>query len=737
MKHITYIFSVTAATLIACILSTMGLSAKNRTGLSPAASVECLIERICPGASKHFFIKIDTSATESYFELAQGSDNRIIISADCPINAATGLNWYLKYYAGIHLSWNCMRAELPAELPPVPVPERRTTRSQYRYYLNYCTFSYSMAFWDWARWEQELDWMALHGINLCLAAVGSDALWLNVLHRLGYSGTDAADFIAGPAFQAWWLMNNLEGWGGPNPSSWYARNTELQKRILSRMAELGIEPVLPGYSGMLPHDAAERLGLNVADPGLWQGYHRPAFLQPEDGNFQKIADIYYEESEKLFGKARFYSMDPFHEGGRTSGVDLEAAGKAIHSAMQRNSPGAKWVVQAWGANPRPAMISSVPRGDMLVLDIYSESRPQWGDPSSSWYRPEGFDGHDWLYCMLLNFGGNVGLHGKMQHVIDEYYKADSSRFSGTMLGVGLTMEGIENNPVMYELLCELPWRPEHFSKDEWLQGYLRARYGRITPKVLQAWRLLAGSIYECPAASTQQGTHESIFCARPSLDTYQASSWSEMSDYYDPQDIIEAADLMVQAAPDFAGRDNFEYDLVDILRQAIAEKGRLTYKAIQQAYTSRDTSALRTHGENFLTLILLQDSLLSSRREFMVGNWIAQARALGKDEAMKDWLEWNARVQITTWGNRTASDTGGLHDYAHKEWSGLLADFYYLRWKTWLDRLLADPTGPDPALSIDYYSLEEPWTLRKNTYPSNPISSPIPTAIRIWSTIPK
>ena len=88
-----------------------------------------------------------------------------------------------------------------------------------------------------------------------------------------------------------------------------------------------------------------------------------------------------------------------------------------------------------------------------------------------------------------------------------------------MLGVGLTMEGIENNPVMYELLCELPWRPEHFSKDEWLQGYLRARYGRIAPKVLQAWRLLARSIYECPAASTQQGTHESIFCARPSLNT--------------------------------------------------------------------------------------------------------------------------------------------------------------------------------------------------------------------------
>ena len=211
-----------AAVILLCIAAlTRTVSASCHEGISPSAPVYSLIERICPGSSGNFIILIDTAASGSFFELSQSADGRVSISADCPVSAATGLNWYLKYYAGIHLSWNCMRAELPAELPPVPVPERRTTRSQYRYYLNYCTFSYSMAFWDWARWEQELDWMAIHGINLCLAAVGSDALWLNVLRRLGYSDSDAADFIAGPAFQAWWLMNNLEGWGGPNPSSWY------------------------------------------------------------------------------------------------------------------------------------------------------------------------------------------------------------------------------------------------------------------------------------------------------------------------------------------------------------------------------------------------------------------------------------------------------------------------------------------------------------------------------------
>ena len=73
-------------------------------------------------------------------------------------------------------------------------------------------------------------------------------------------------------------MNNLEGWGGPNPESWYIRQEKLQKKIVKRMREYGIEPVLPGYCGMVPHNAKEKLGLNVADPGFWCSYHRPAFF---------------------------------------------------------------------------------------------------------------------------------------------------------------------------------------------------------------------------------------------------------------------------------------------------------------------------------------------------------------------------------------------------------------------------------------------------------------------------
>ena len=426
-----------------------------------ASPIDGLLERIDKGASRKFVIEQIKSPTD-FFELDQKGD-KVVIRGNNYVSIATGINWYLKYYAGIHLSWNGMQATLPEVLPAVTKKERHETGLKLRYDLNYCTFSYTMAFWDWDRWEKEIDWMALHGINLPLAMTGVESVWYNVLKKLGYNKEEINEFISGPGFMAWWLMNNLEGWGGPNPDSWYRQQTVLQKKILKRMREYGIEPVLPGYSGMVPHNAKEKLGLNVSDPGLWCGYRRPAFLQPTDPRFQEIASLYYKEMEKLFGKANYYSMDPFHEGGNVAGVDLDAAGKAIMSAMKKVNPKAVWVAQAWQANPRSKMIENLKAGDMIVLDLFAESRPQWGDTESTWYRKSGFGQHDWIYCMLLNYGGNVGLHGKMAHVIDEFYKAKESPFGKTLCGVGMTMEGSENNPVMFELLTELPWREQPVS----------------------------------------------------------------------------------------------------------------------------------------------------------------------------------------------------------------------------------------------------------------------------------
>lgn len=693
--------------------------------------VHDLLERIDPGASKKFIIQVKKGQSD-FFELDQKGD-KIVIRGNNYVNIATGLNWYLKYYAGIHLSWNGMTAKLPESLPKVSTPVRKETNLSLRYDFNYCTYSYTMAFWDWKRWEKEIDWMALHGINLPLAVVGQECVWKNMLEKLGYTKEEINKFIAGPAFLAWWAMNNLEGWGGPNPDSWYTQQEALQKKILKRMREYGIEPVFPGYSGMVPHDANKKLGLNVTEPALWNGFTRPAFLLPTDSRFNEIASLYYKELEKLFGKANYYSMDPFHELEDAGSVDFDAAGKAVLKAMKDVNPKATWVIQGWTENPRPEMIKNLNNGDILILDLFSECRPMWGIPSI-WKREKGYEQHDWLFCMIENFGGNVGLHGRMDQLLNNFYLTKNNPLAAHLKGIGLTMEGSENNPVMFELMCELPWRPEKFTKEEWLKDYLFARYGVRDEKITQAWSILADGIYNCPFGNNQQGPHESIFCGRPGLNNFQASSWSKMQNYYDPTSTEAAARLMLEVADKYKGNNNFEYDLVDIVRQSLSDRGRIVYNQTIADFKSFDKKSFAAHSQEFLNILLAQDRLLGTRSEFRVGRWIEQARNLGTTPEEKDLYEWNARVQITTWGNRVCANDGGLRDYAHKEWNGLLKDFYYKRWAAYW-QTLQDVLDGKPMVELDYYAMEEPWTLAHNPYASQPEGDCVSVAKEVFNEV--
>lgn len=693
--------------------------------------VHDLLERIDPGASKKFIIQVKKGSSD-FFELDQKGD-KVVIRGNNYVNIATGLNWYLKYYAGIHLSWNGMTAELPESLPKVSTPVRKETNLSLRYDFNYCTYSYTMAFWDWERWEKEIDWMALHGINLPLAVVGQECVWKNMLEKLGYSKEEINKFIAGPAFLAWWAMNNLEGWGGPNPDSWYTQQEALQKKILKRMREYGIEPVFPGYSGMVPHDANQKLGLNVTEPKLWNGFTRPAFLLPTDSRFKEIAALYYKEQEKLFGKANYYSMDPFHELEDAGSVDFDAAGKAVLHAMKAVNPKATWVIQGWTENPRPEMIKNLNNGDILILDLFSECRPMWGIPSI-WKREKGYEQHDWLFCMLENFGGNIGLHGRMDQLLNNFYLTKNNPLAAHLKGIGLTMEGSENNPVMFELMCELPWRPEKFTKEEWLKGYIKARYGTYDETVAKAWDILANGIYNCPFGNNQQGTHESIFCGRPSLNNFQASSWSKMENYYDPTTTEDAARLMLKVADKYKGNNNFEYDLVDIVRQSLSDRGRIVYNQTVADFKSFDKKSFAAHSQEFLNILLAQDRLLATRSEFRVGRWIEQARNLGTTPEEKDLYEWNARVQITTWGDRVCANDGGLRDYAHKEWNGILKDFYYKRWAAYW-QTLQDVLDGKPMVELDYYAMEEPWTVAHNPYPAKGEGDCISVAKEVFNEV--
>ena len=321
--------------------------------------------------------------------------------------------------------------------------------------------------------------------------------------------------------------------------------------------------------------------------------------------------------------------------------------------------------------------------------------------------------------MLQSFGGRVGLHGRMGELADNYSEA---RKAGGLRGIGYTMEAIEGNPVIYELMSELPWRDTVVVSD-WIRDYVFARYGARDAALEEAWQLLATSVYDARRPNNQQGPVESAFCARPAWDAFRVYARSKTEPYYDVLAVRKAASLMLSVADKYRGNGNFEYDLVDVVRQAVADRGReLLYAHDSEAFTQA---------------LLAQDRLLGSRPEFMVGAWIGDALKLAEavapgDAAVRALFERNARLQLTTWGDRACADGGKLHDYAYKEWNGLLRDFYLPRWQAFFD---AEASAPGSGAALDWYALEEPWTLRADSYPSASLADPIDIARDVFTAV--
>ena len=648
-------------------------------------------------------------------------DGKPCVKGNSILAITTGINWYLNHYAHINLSWNNLYLnDLSSYEFPIPSEEEvHVCSADYRYYLNYCTFSYSMSVWTWERWEKEIDWMALHGINMPLQIVGLDVVWKRLLTEYyNYTSEEADAFVAGPCFQAWWGMNNLESWGGPNPDWWYERQAVLAKKICDRMRELGMQPVLPGFSGMVPSGFTEKTGISANGQGLWCGFTRPHILNPNTEDFKNMAANYYKVLAEVMGTSQYYSMDPFHEGANTTDIDVASAYKAIADAMfaANDDIDEKWVIQYWQwSSEQYHVLDQVAKGDLIILDLFSTAHTHFGE----------YKGHDAVYCMLPNFGGRSGFMGRFNGVIDGYFENKDSH--SNIKGIGATPEAIGSVPVLYDILFELPWHNEKPDAKEWMRNYTVSRYGRESAEAQQAWELLRNSALDCKTAL--QGPHEAVVCARPSLTVDKVSSWGGTDIFYNPDDVREAARLLLKT--DLSG-ENYYFDLIEISRQALMDYAYYLLKDIKKSYDEGNVKGFKKQRDAFLSLILDMDALLNTNKNFMLGNWTQMARDIadefeGTVESDKDWLELNnARTLITTWGDEANANKGGLRDYSYRAWGGMLKDFYYPRWEYFFENDLQSPEE-------GWFAMEREWCFNKALrYSSHPQGDTKKILRKIW-----
>ena len=661
-------------------------------------SVASLLDRVGgSGTAKRFEVEIKAYNTDGYETFTiSASNGKPCITATSLSAATAGIGYYLNHYARINISWNQLTADIAhADLPLPSEAETHTCEVPLRYYLNYCTFSYSMAVWTWERWQQEIDWMALHGVNMPLQVVGLDAAWRTLLTRhYGYTEEEVNEFVAGPAFQAWWAMNNLEGWGGPNPAWWYDRQQLLAQRIVQRERELGMSPVLPGFSGMVP-SSFERCATTLPQ-GTWCGFQRPHILDPNSETFATMAAQYYAVMDSLYGAAAFYSIDPFHEGANISGIDVPAAYHSIDQTLQQAHPEARWVIQYWQWQQRQyEVLRQVPHGRLIVLDLFADANPHWSE----------FEGHDVVYCMLHNFGGRTGFYGRMPQTIERYAEVRDN--APSLCGVGATPEAIETVPAVYDLLYELPWIGATDAAS-WLREYVHCRYGKADASAIAAWELLLGSALDC--RSKLQGPVEAVTCARPRWHIDRVSTWGGTTIFYNDSLVAQAAELLRQA--NLSGA-NYSYDLTDLTRQAITDRAyRLMAEIERSANPAAGVDCPKALQDSLKSIILSLNRMLQSQPLFTLDRWLSMAGSIANEAvsdgllpaeslaSAREWLQLNALTLITTWGPRAASERGGLHDYSYRQWAGMLKDFYLPRWQLFFD------TPLNLRDSIDWFEYE-------------------------------
>ena len=129
------------------------------------AAISALVERVVPGHGRDFRSRRFPTAPASTCSRWTSDGASVVLRGSSGVAIASALNWYLEHVAGVNVSLPLQPIRL-GTLPAVPAKVRISTRYRIRYFFNYCTFSYSMAWWDWDEWERMIDWMALKGINM-------------------------------------------------------------------------------------------------------------------------------------------------------------------------------------------------------------------------------------------------------------------------------------------------------------------------------------------------------------------------------------------------------------------------------------------------------------------------------------------------------------------------------------------------------------------------------------------
>lgn len=647
-----------------------------------------LLARLVPDYASGFVFE-QLADTADVFEL-ESVNGKTVIRGNNVNSMAVGLNHYLNHWCRTTVSWYADDpVEMPDTLAAVPQKVRMEARASERFFLNYCTYGYTMPWWGWREWERLIDWMALHGVTMPLNITGQEAVSMKVWEHFGVSQEDVRRSFTGPPFLPWNRMMDIDKWMGPLPQDWIDRQEQLQKLIVARERELGMKPVLPAFNGHVPGALAELYPqADIKEVTKWDGFEPEYgcwFLDPEDPLFGEIQKVFLSEQEKLYGTSHIYGLDIFNEvhffdeieGEEWDPEILARISSHVYETLSQADPEAVWLQVGWmlyydSAHWTPkqveAYLKAVPQGRVAMLDYFC-------DKAEIYALNRNFYGQPYYFCFLGNFGGNTNLSGDLRSLsrrIDKVF----SEGGDNLLGLGGTLEGFGVSMWLYEYLLDRAWNTG-IDDDRWIETLALRRSGGENHGASRAWRLLADSIYT--GGATFSGLCP-VACLHPCFEGHH--NWTMCTDV--PYTLNEIRKVLGYLLENPSDRDSYVFDLVNIGSEVIKLAWEPHRNAFTACYRKGDAEGMLRERETMREWYELWERLLACHSAFSLEKWLEQARGWGKTPQEKDYYEKCARLILTTWGG-----TGQLTDYANRQWCGMIGSYYRARWEMFWDEALA------------------------------------------------
>ncbi len=596
-------------------------------------------------------------------------NGKLYIEATDPVAACRGFYDYIRDNDLGMIGWRGAVLRIPRKLPDA---EKTAVTSPFKFnqMYNVVTAGYSFPYWNWERWEHELDWMAFHGYNMILDPIATEAIAERVWLKIGLTQKEIDDFVCGPAHAPWHRMGNIAKVDGPLPKEWHKDQVALQHKILKRLKELNITPVFQGFAGFVPYGMKRLYPNEKYYVTHWNGgfnhERAPIYIMPDSPLFKKLLTMYINEWEKEFGKGKYYLIDTFNElkkmpgkKGKSMKDIMEEYGKNLSTMLAEINPDAAWALQGWifsyqGDIWTPevvkALLSKVPDEKMLIFDMMGV-----------WKKYKGFYGKPWIYGMITNMGGRTPYTGDFNRYIRGPQEVIDSKDKGNNVGNSNHSEGVETNAVIFELMADTGWE-RNINIDKWLKKYCINRYGACPKKMYDVWMFLKEDRFR----NQRWGSFASWQRGRPG----NAHKFSD--------EFMRNVKKFLSMHNEFKNSPFYQDDAVEMASFVLSQKADEFLDAANKALSANATDTYKRNRDKGLKFLLLADKLLESHSLNRLERWVGFAKSHSDDKKLQEYYEENAKRIVTSWGPP-------VNDYSARVWSGLIRDFYVPRLKAYFN----------------------------------------------------